>query len=67
MSSNTTYSIIAKQDRTFHVIMDSGGGAKAVTGFGSEHEATAWIEQTKRMRQMSHPKGNKPQTGKYCF
>jgi hypothetical protein len=31
-----------------------------ITGFGSEHEAAAWIVQTQRLLQQSDPRASTP-------
>lgn len=47
--AEAAFKIIAQSDHTFEVRMTTADGRlKTITGFASEHEAAAWVEQTKR-------------------
>ncbi|WP_428485173.1 hypothetical protein [Rhodopila sp.] len=48
--------MISKTDGSFDVQMAKPSGQpKTATGFGSEHEANAWIVQAKRMKRDAAP------------
>ncbi len=53
---DTVYRVIPVADGSFDVEMAKPSGLpKTVSGFGSEHEATAWIVQAKRMKRDAAP------------
>jgi hypothetical protein len=53
---DTTYRVVAGAAGEFDVQMARPNGqVKTATGFGSEHEATAWIVQAKRMKRDAAP------------
>jgi hypothetical protein len=44
-----TFQVSPQGDGSFNVAMTTPGGElRTIPGFGSEHEATAWIVQTQR-------------------
>ena len=53
---DTTYRVVPGAEGEFDVQMARPNGqVKTATGFGSEHEATAWIVQAKRMKRDAAP------------
>jgi hypothetical protein len=53
---DTTYRVLPGVDGSFDVQMAKPSGqTKTATGFGSEHEANAWIVQAKRMKRDAAP------------
>jgi hypothetical protein len=53
---DTTYHVVPGATGEFDVQMvRPNGQVKTATGFGSEHEATAWIVQAKRMKRDAAP------------
>jgi hypothetical protein len=53
---DTSYAVVSGADGTFDVQMSKPSGhSKTATGFGSEHEANAWIVQAKRMKRDAAP------------
>ncbi len=53
---DTTYRVVPGAAGEFDVQMARPNGqVKTATGFGSEHEATAWIVQAKRMKRDAAP------------
>jgi hypothetical protein len=53
---DTSYHVTPGAGDGFDVHMTKPGGqVKTATGFGSEHEAQAWIIQTKRMMRDAAP------------
>ena len=54
--AETSYRIVRRTARSFDVEMEKPDGHHTtVTGFGSEHEADAWIVQAKRMIRAAGP------------
>jgi hypothetical protein len=54
--ADNSYRIVPKGKNGFDVEMEKPGGRKTtVPGFRSEHEANAWIVQTKRMIRDAGP------------
>ncbi len=53
---DTSYQVVAGADGSFDVQMSKPNGhSKTAAGFGSEHEANAWIVQAKRMKRDAAP------------
>jgi len=53
---DTSYHVTPGASRGFDVHMTKPGGqVKTATGFDSEHEAQAWIVQTRRMKRDAAP------------
>lgn len=53
---DTSYRVVPGAEGSFDVEMAKPNGqAKTATGFGSEHEADAWIVQAKRMKRDAAP------------
>jgi len=53
---DTTYLVVPGAAGNFDVRMAKPNGhSKTATGFGSEHEAIAWIVQAKRMKRDAAP------------
>jgi hypothetical protein len=53
---DTSYRVIPAADGSFDVEMSKPNGhTKTAPGFGSEHEAEAWIVQAKRMKRDAAP------------
>jgi hypothetical protein len=52
----TSYRVVARAKHRFDVEMaNPNGRRKMIEGFGSEHEANAWIIQTQRMLRAAGP------------
>lgn len=55
--AHPAFEIVQQPDKTFDVILTAADGRlKTVGGFGSEHEATAWIVQTERALYDADPR-----------
>ena len=55
--ATATFQISPQSDGSFNVAMTTAGGQlRTITGFGSEHEAAAWVVQTQRLLQQSDPR-----------
>ena len=53
---DTSYRVVARAKHRFDVEMaNPNGRRKMIEGFGSEHEANAWIIQTQRMLRAAGP------------
>jgi len=46
-----TFKVVEQRDHTFNVMLTREGRLKTITGFGSKHEAAAWVVQAGRMFQ----------------
>jgi hypothetical protein len=56
-----TFQIAPQNDRSYTVEMTKAGGQiRTIPGFGSEHEAAAWIVQTQRLLQQTDPRFHMP-------
>jgi hypothetical protein len=56
-----TFQISPQNDGSFNVEMTTAGGLpRTIPGFGSEHEAKAWIVQTQRLLQQADPRFHAP-------
>jgi hypothetical protein len=56
-----TFQLSPQGDGSFNVEMTTAGGQfRTIPGFGSEHEAAAWIVQTQRLLQQADPRFNTP-------
>jgi hypothetical protein len=56
-----TFPVSPQGDGSFNVAMTTPGGElRTIPGFGSEHEATAWIVQTQRLLQQADPRLHPP-------
>jgi hypothetical protein len=56
-----TFQVSPHGDGSFNVEMTTAGGQlRTIPGFGSEHEAAAWIVQTQRLLQQADPRTNTP-------
>jgi hypothetical protein len=56
-----TFQILPQGDGSFNVEMTTAGGQfRTIAGFGSEHEAAAWIVQTQRLLQQADPRLTPP-------
>jgi hypothetical protein len=54
--AKTTYRVVSRRNAGFDVeIAGPTGKPRTVPGFGSEHEANAWIIQAQRMVHAAHP------------
>lgn len=54
--TEATYQVVRRSGNSFDVEMGKPNGDRAmVPGFGSEHEATAWIVQAQRMVRAAGP------------
>ena len=54
--ADTSYRVIPRAKHRFDVEMaKSSGSRKTIEGFGSEHEANAWIVQAQRMIRAASP------------
>jgi hypothetical protein len=54
--ADTSYRVIPRTKHRFDVEMaKSSGSRKTIEGFGSEHEANAWIVQAERMIRAASP------------
>ncbi len=52
----TSYNVVPGSQGGFDVQMAKPGGRQTIApGFGSEHEANAWIVQAKRMKREAAP------------
>lgn len=59
------FQIVQQRDHTFSVNLTTADGRlKTIAGFGSEHEAAAWIVQTERMLQQTDPRFRLPSRDK---
>ena len=59
--ATATFQISPQSDGSFNVVMTTAGGQlRTITGFGSEHEAAAWIVQTQRLLQQSDARAPTP-------
>jgi hypothetical protein len=59
--ATATFQISPQSDGSFNVAMTTASGQlRPITGFGSEHEAAAWIVQTQRLLQQSDPRASTP-------
>jgi hypothetical protein len=55
------FQIVQQRDHTFNVnLTKEDGRLKTIAGFGSEHEAAAWVVQTERMLQQTDPRFRVP-------
>jgi hypothetical protein len=55
------FQIAPQNDGSFTVEMTKAGGQlRTIPGFGSEHEAAAWIVQTQRLLQKTDPRFHTP-------
>lgn len=51
-----TFQVVRKKDRSFDVKLTTPmGQLKTIAGFGSEHEAAAWVIQMERALHEAHP------------
>ena len=56
-----TFNLVRQLDRSFSVSLKTAeGGLKTIDGFDSEHEAQAWVVQTKRMFYEIDPRSRPP-------
>jgi len=56
-----TFQVSPQGDRSFNVAMTTAGGhLRTIPGFGSEHEASAWIIQTERLLLQADPRLHPP-------
>jgi hypothetical protein len=56
-----TFQVSPQGDGSFNVELTTAGGQlRTIPGFGSEHEAAAWIVQTQRLLQRTDPRTNTP-------
>jgi hypothetical protein len=56
-----TFQVSPWSDGSFDVEMTTAGGQlRTIPGFGSEHEAAAWIVQTGRLLQQADPRLHTP-------
>jgi hypothetical protein len=54
-----TFKLVRQADHSFSVNLKTAEGRlKTIDGFDSEHEANAWIEQTKRMFYETDPRSH---------
>ena len=53
--ADETYTVAKQSDGTFSVVIGRNGKNRTVPGFGSEHEAEAWIVQMQRARRSAEP------------
>jgi hypothetical protein len=59
--TNATFQLSLQGDGSFNVAMTKAGGQlRTIPGFGSEHEAAAWIVQTQRLLQQADPRLHPP-------
>jgi hypothetical protein len=56
-----TFQLSQQGDGSFNVAMTKPGGQlRTIPGFGSEHEASAWIIQTERLLLQADPRLHPP-------
>jgi hypothetical protein len=56
-----TFHMAPQNDGSVSVEMTTAGGQiRTIPGFGSEHEAAAWIVQTRRLLQRTDPRFHTP-------
>ena len=59
------FQIVQQRDHTFSVnLTKADGRLNTIAGFGSEHEAAAWIVQTERLLQGTDPRFRLPSRDK---
>jgi hypothetical protein len=60
---NATFRSSPQRDGSVNVEMTTGSGQlRTIHGFRSEHEAEAWIVQTRRLLQQADPRFHTPPT-----
>ncbi len=56
-----TFKLVPQPDHSFSVSLKTAEGClKSIDGFGSEHEAQAWVVQTKRIFYEIDPRSHPP-------
>jgi hypothetical protein len=59
--ANPLFRVVPQSNHSFNVdLTTEDGRRKTLTGFSSEHEATAWIVQTERVLQGTDPRFRLP-------